>query len=145
MSSLDGVMATYAEALSMDMDRSKLLGMMPGMLKFLALRPDRRRFIFDAMPGMMEGAGATMDRALVMDMMPYAAEVLGDNPKIGKEIIGVMKEMMGVFGMRMTPGMIMGMMPVMMPLMIRHPSLILPFMTAMPAFMRRPRGAGETG
>ena len=63
MGSLDHVMETYANALSMDVDRAKLLGMMPGMLKFLALRPDRRQPIFDAMPGMMDGAGATMDRA----------------------------------------------------------------------------------
>jgi hypothetical protein len=108
----------------------------------LALRPDRREAIFGMMPGMMEDSGVVMDRALVMDMMPYAAEVLGDNPKLGKDIIGVMKEMMGVFGMWMTPGMILGMMPVMLPLMLRHPTLIPPFMKAMPAFMRKPRKDG---
>ena len=144
MNTMDQVVEKYTSALSMDVDRTRLLAMMPGMLKVLALRPDRRQAIFDMMPGMMQDSGVVMDRELVMDMMPYAAEVLGDNPKIGKDIIGVMKEMMGVFGMRMTPGMILGMMPVMMPLMLRHPTLIPPFMMAMPAFMRKPGKDGET-
>jgi hypothetical protein len=139
MSSLDSVMSAYEAALSMDVDREKLLGMMPGMLKFLALRPDRRKPIFDAMPGMMADAGATMDKALVMDMMPHAARVLGEHPELGRKIIGVMVEMMGVFGMRMTPDMIMKMMPVMMPLMLRHPTLIPPFMAAMPRMMAKPK------
>ena len=142
MSSLDHVMETYADALSMDVDRERLLAMMPGMLKFLALRPDRRRPIFDMMPGMMADAGVTMNKAMVMDMMPYAVEVLGDNPRLGKKIIGVMVEMMGEFGMCMTPDMIMKMMPLMMPLMLRHPTLIPPFMAAMPRMMSKPDGAG---
>ena len=144
MNTMDRVMEKYTSALSMDVDRERLLSMMPGMLKVLALRPDRRQAIFDTMPGMMEDSGVVMDRSLVMDMMPYAAEVLGDNPKLGKAIIGVMKEMMGVFSMWMTPGMILGMMPAMLPLMLRHPTLIPPFMKAMPGMMRKPATAGDT-
>ncbi len=73
----------------------------------------------------------------------FVAEVLGDNPRLGKRIINVMSEMMGVFSMRMTPGMIMGMMPDMIPLMLRHPTLIPPFMKAMPGMMRKPKEAGN--
>ena len=145
MGSLDRVMMTYSESLSMDVDRDKLLGMMPGMLKLLALRPDRREAIFAMMPGMMADAGVSMDDELVMDMMPYAAELLDDHPDLGKEVIGVMVEMMGVFGMYMKPAMVMKMMPLMMPLMMRHPRLMPPFMKAMPAMMRRPAGAGSAG
>jgi hypothetical protein len=75
--------------------------------------------------------------------MPYAAQVLGEHPKLGRKIIGVMVEMMGVFGMYMTPDMIMKMMPIMMPLMMRHPSLVPPFMAAMPKMMAKPKGVAS--
>jgi hypothetical protein len=142
VSSLDRVMGAYAQALSMDVDRERLLGMMPGMLKLLARRPDRRAPVFEMMPHMMADAGATMDDALIMDMMPYAAEVLGEHPELGSEIIGVMVEMMGAFGASMKPGMVLKMMPIMAPLMMRHPGLIPPFMKAMPRMLAKPKGGG---
>jgi hypothetical protein len=46
MGSLDQVMERYRQALSMDVDRDRLLGMMPGMLKMLARLPDRREPVF---------------------------------------------------------------------------------------------------
>lgn len=127
----------FRRMFDLSIDKDRMMSMMPGMIKFLAVRPDRKEYILNFMPPMMDSIGLKPTPDLLVEMMPYVVSAIDDRPGLGDIVFNdVMPDMLGTFGLKMDSGTMKKVMPQMMGLMVRHPGLIPAMMRAMPKLMK---------
>ena len=131
----EDISVMYGKMFDLNITREKMMGMMPGMLRFMSRRPDRVQPILEAMLPMMRSIGVEPGPDLLVEMMPYVVQVLDEEPSLGRRIFRLFPTMLGAFGLKMSLPVMAKVMPSMMGLMLRHPRLIPPMMLAMPKMM----------
>lgn len=125
----------YGVMFNLNMSRAQMMGMMPGMLKFMARRPERVAPILATMLPMMKQIGVEPTPDLLVEMMPGVVSLLDEDPSLGRRVFELFPTMLAEFGLKMDWPVMKRVMPDMMGLMLRHPGLIGPMMKAMPKMM----------
>ena len=123
--------ATFAQMFDLSLTKDKMMAMMPGLLLYLARRPEMVTPVLDKMLPMMKGMNIAVNDDLLVEMMPSVVKAVDREPSLGGAVFARMVPMMKAFGLKMNlyiMGKVMGMM---MGMTLRHPRIIPGMMLAM--------------
>jgi hypothetical protein len=129
------VVATFAQMFDLSLSKDKMMGMMPGLLLYLARRPEMVDPVLARMLPMMKDMGIAVNDDLLIEMMPSVVKAVDREPALGGAVFARMVPMMKAFGLKMNlyiMGKVMGMM---MGMTLRHPRIIPGMMLAMPKML----------
>ncbi len=129
------VVATFTQMFDLSLTKEKMMGMMPGLLLFLARRPEMVTPVLDRMLPMMKQMNIEVNDDLLVEMMPSVVKAVDRAPALGGAVFARMVPMMKAFGLKMNlyiMGKVMGMM---MGMTFRHPRIIPGMMMAMPKML----------
>ncbi|MDP8211431.1 MAG: hypothetical protein RAO94_05655 [Candidatus Stygibacter australis] len=119
----------------LSLTKDKMMDMMPGLLLFLARRPEMVDSVLKTMLPMMEGMGIAVNDDLLIEMMPGVVKAVDMEPELGGKVFQRMIPMMQAFGLKMNFYIMKNVMGMMMMMMFKHPRVIPSMMTAMPKMM----------
>ena len=131
----EDVVATFAKMFDLSLTKDKMMGMMPGLLLYLARRPEMVDPVLARMLPMMKDMGIAVNDDLLIEMMPSVVKAVDREPALGGTVFARMVPMMKAFGLKMNlyiMGKVMGMM---MGMTLRHPRIIPGMMLAMPKML----------
>ncbi len=127
--------ATFSKMFDLSLTKDKMMDMMPGLLLYLARRPEMVTPVLDIMLPMMRQMGIEVNDDLLVEMMPSVVKAVDHEPALGGTVFARMVPMMKAFGLKMNlyiMGKVMGMM---MGMTLRHPRIIPGMMKAMPKML----------
>lgn len=119
----------------LSLTKDKMMAMMPGLLLFLARRPEMVDSVLKTMLPMMENMGIAVNDDLLIEMMPGVVKAVDMEPELGGRVFQRMIPMMQAFGLKMNFYIMKNVMGMMMKMMFKHPRVIPSMMTAMPKMM----------
>ena len=119
----------------LSLTKDKMMDMMPGLLLFLARRPEMVEPALKTMLPMMDDMGIAVNDDLLIEMMPGVVKAVDMEPALGGKVFQRMVPMMDTFGLKMNFYIMKNVMGMMMKLMFKHPRVIPAMMTAMPKMM----------
>ena len=131
----EDVVATFAQMFDLSLTKDKMMGMMPGLLLYLARRPEMVDPVLARMLPMMKDMNIAVNDDLLVEMMPSVVKAVDREPALGGTVFARMVPMMKAFGLKMNlyiMGKVMGMM---MGMTLRHPRIIPGMMAAMPKML----------
>jgi hypothetical protein len=131
----EDVVATFTQMFDLSLTKDKMMGMMPGLLLYLARRPEMVDPVLKTMMPMMKDMNIAINDDLLVEMMPSVVKAVDREPSLGGAVFARMVPMMKAFGLKMNlyiMGKVMGMM---MGMTFRHPRIIPGMMMAMPKMM----------
>ena len=131
----EDVVATFTQMFDLSLTKDKMMGMMPGLLLYLARRPEMVAPVLDKMLPMMKDMNIEVNDDLLVEMMPSVVKAVDREPSLGGAVFARMVPMMKAFGLKMNlyiMGKVMGMM---MGMTVRHPRIIPGMMMAMPKML----------
>jgi hypothetical protein len=127
--------ANYAQMFDLSLSKTKMMDMMPGLLLFLARRPEMVKPALTIMLPMMDEMNIEVNHDLLIEMMPSVVKAVDHEPGLGGTVFKRMVPMMDAFGLKMNFHVMKNVMPMMMGMLVRHPSTIPPMMKVMPKMM----------
>lgn len=119
----------------LSLSKDKMMDMMPGLLLFLARRPEMVESALGTMMPMMHDMGIEVNDDLLIEMMPGVVKAVDMQPELGGKVFQRMVPMMQTFGLKMNFYIMRNVMGMMMKMMFKHPRVIPSMMTAMPKMM----------
>ena len=125
----------FGHMFDLSLTRDKMMGMMPGLLLYLAREPERVEPVLKTMLPMMKDMGIETNDDLLIEMMPSVVKAVDRAPGLGGKVFERMVPMMKAFGLKMNlyiMGKVMGMM---MGMTFRHPRIIPGMMKSMPKML----------
>ncbi len=125
----------FGRMFDLSLTRDKMMGMMPGLLLYLAREPERVGPVLKTMLPMMKDMGIETNDDLLIEMMPSVVKAVDRAPALGGKVFERMVPMMKAFGLKMNlhiMGKVMGMM---MGMTFRHPRIIPGMMKSMPRML----------
>jgi len=131
----EDVVATFTQMFDLSLTKDKMMGMMPGLLLYLARRPEMVATVLDKMLPMMKDMNIAVNDDLLVEMMPSVVKAVDREPALGGAVFARMVPMMKAFGLKMNlyiMGKVMGMM---VGMTLRHPRIIPGMMVAMPKML----------
>ena len=131
----EDVVATFTQMFDLSLTKDKMMAMMPGLLLYLARRPEMVDPVLARMLPMMQDMGIAVNDDLLVEMMPSVVKAVDREPALGGTVFTRMVPMMKAFGLKMNlyiMGKVMGMM---MGMTLRHPRIIPGMMAAMPKML----------
>ena len=126
---------TFTEMFDMSLTKDKMMGMMPGLLLFMARRPEMIDPAMKVMLPMMDDMGIDVNDDLLIEMMPGVVKAVNMEPKLGGKVFQCMIPMMKAFNLKMNFYIMKNVMGMMMGMMFKHPRVIPAMMLAMPKMM----------
>ena len=131
----EDVVATFTQMFDLSLTKDKMMDMMPGLLLYLARRPEMVDSVLSTMMPMMKQMDIAINDDLLVEMMPGVVKAVDHEPSLGGAVFARMVPMMKAFGLKMNlyiMGKVMGMM---MGMTFRHPRIIPGMMMAMPKML----------
>ncbi len=131
----EDVVVTFTQMFDLSLTKEKMMGMMPGLLLYLARRPEMVDPVLKTMMPMMKVMNIAINDDLLVEMMPSVVKAVDREPALGGTVFARMVPMMKAFGLKMNlyiMGKVMGMM---MGMTLRHPRIIPGMMAAMPKML----------
>lgn len=128
----EATVANYAQMFDLSLTKGKMMDMMPGLLLFLARRPEMVRPVLERMLPMMEEMNIEVNHDLLIEMMPSVVKAVNMEPALGGDIFKRMVPMMDGFRLKMNFYVMKNVMGMMMLMMVRHPTTIPAMMKVMP-------------
>ncbi len=125
----------YAKMFDLSLSKDKMMDMMPGLLLFLARRPEMVEPALRIMLPMMNDMNIEINDDLLVEMMPSVVKAVDHEPSLGGAVFQRMVPMMQAFNLKMNFNVMRRVMPMMMGMMIRHPGGIPTMMKVMPKMM----------
>jgi hypothetical protein len=122
----------YAEMFDLSLSKAKMMDMMPGLLLFLARRPEMVESALNNMLPMMEQMNIAVNHDLLIEMMPSVVKAVHQEPGLGGRVFKRMVPMMHAFNLKMNFYVMRHVMGMMMAMMLRHPTTIPGMMRVMP-------------
>jgi hypothetical protein len=125
----------FARMFDLSLTKDKMMGMMPGLLLYLAREPEKVQPVLETMLPMMKDMGIEVNDDLLVEMMPSVVKAVDRSPSLGGKVFERMVPMMKAFGLKMNlyiMGKVMGMM---MGMTFRHPRIVPGMMKAMPKML----------
>lgn len=126
---------TFTEMFDLSLSKDKMMDMMPGLLLFLARRPEMVEPAMKIMLPMMEDLGIEVNDDLLIEMMPGVVKAVDMEPHLGGKVFQRMIPMMKAFNLKMNFYIMKNVMGMMMKMMFKHPRVIPAMMLAMPKMM----------
>jgi len=126
---------TFAEMFDLSLSKDKMMDMMPGLLLFLARRPEMIDPAMTVMLPMMADMGIAVNDDLLIEMMPGVVKAVNMEPQLGGKVFQCMIPMMKAFNLKMNFFIMKNVMGMMMGIMFKHPRVIPAMMLAMPKMM----------
>jgi len=131
----EATVANYAQMFDLSLSKDKMMDMMPGLLLFLARRPEMVTPALERMLPMMEQLNIEVNHDLLIEMMPSVVKAVNMEPGMGGDIFKRMVPMMDAFKLKMNFYVMKNVMGMMMLMMLRHPTAIPGMMQVMPKMM----------
>jgi len=128
----EATVITYAQMFDLSLTKDKMMDMMPGLLLFLARRPEMIAPVLDRMLPMMKQMSIEVNHDLLIEMMPSVVKAVNHEPGLGGDVFERMVPMMDAFKLKMNFYVMRNVMGMMMLMMMRHPTTIPPMMKVMP-------------
>ena len=125
----------YAKMFDLSLSKDKMMDMMPGLLLFLARRPEMVEPALGIMLPMMDDMNIEINDDLLVEMMPLVVKAVDHEPGLGGAVFQRMVPMMKAFDLKMNFSVMRRVMPMMMGMMVRHPGGIPTMMMVMPKMM----------
>lgn len=129
------VVKNYEAMFDLSLSKDKMMDMMPGLLLFLARRPECVRPVLDIMMPMMDKMKIAVNDDLLVEMMPSVVKAVNQEPGLGSAIFFRMVPMMERFGLKMNFYVIKKVIGMMLLMMLRHPRCIPAMLIVMPRMM----------
>ena len=129
------VVATFTQMFDLSLTKDKMMDMMPGLLLYLARRPEMVEPVLNTMIPLMKQMNIDINDDLLVEMMPSVVKAVDHEPALGGTVFARMVPMMKAFGLKMNMyimGKVMGMM---IGMVFRHPRVIPGMMVAMPKML----------
>ena len=129
------VVGAFTKMFDLSLTKDKMMDMMPGLLLFLARRPEMVEPCLNTMMPMMKDMNIAINDDLLVEMMPSVVKAVDREPALGGAVFARMVPMMKSFGLKMNlyiMGKVMGMM---VGMVVRHPRVIPGMMLAMPKML----------
>lgn len=127
--------ANFEEMFDLSLTKDKMMDMMPGLLLFLARRPEMTDNALKIMLPMMEQMKIKVDHDLLIEMMPSVVRAVDHEPRLSSAVFKRMVPMMEAFNLKMNFYVMKHIMPMMMGMMIRHPGGAATMMMIMPKML----------
>lgn len=127
--------ANYEQMFDLSLSKEKMMNMMPGLLLFLARRPEMVEPALQIMLPMMDQMNIEVNHDLLIEMMPSVVKAVDQEPGLGGTVFKRMVPMMQAFNLKMNFYVMKNVMPMMMGMLVRHPSTIPSMMHVMPKMM----------
>jgi hypothetical protein len=131
----EDVVATFTQMFDLSLSKDKMMDMMPGLLLYLARRPEMVDPVLEKMLPMMKGMNIAVNDDLLVEMMPSVVKAVDREPALGGAVFARMVPMMNAFGLKMNLYIIGKVMGMMMGMTVRHPRIIPGMMMAMPKML----------
>jgi hypothetical protein len=125
----------FAQMFDLSLSKDKMMDMMPGLLLFLARRPEMVDPALKIMLPMMKDMEIEVNHDLLVEMMPSVVKAVDHEPKLSGAVFKRMVPMMQAFNLKMNFYVMKKVMPMMMGMMVRHPGGIPTMMMVMPKMM----------
>ena len=125
----------FAGLFDLSLSKEKMMDMMPGLLIFLARRPQMVAPVIDKMLPMMKEMGIEIDHDLLIEMMPAVVKAVDQEPRLGGAVFVRMVPMLEAFDLKMNFYVLRKVMGMMMGMLWRHPGVIPAMMRVMPGMM----------
>ena len=129
------VVGNFEEMFDLSLSKDKMMDMMPGLLLFLARRPEMVEPALNTMLPMMDDMGIAVNDDLLIEMMPGVVKAVDMAPYLGGRVFQRMVPMMKTFGLKMNFYIMKNVIGMMMKMMFKHPRVIPAMMMAMPKMM----------
>lgn len=127
--------SNYQQMFDLSLSKDKMMDMMPGLLLFLARRPQMVEPAINNMLPMMEQMNIAVNHDLLIEMMPSVVKAVNQEPGLGGDIFKRMVPMLDAFKLKMNFYVMRHVMGMMMVMMMRHPTTIPGMMRVMPKMM----------
>jgi hypothetical protein len=131
----EATVQNYAKMFDLSLSKEKMMDMMPGLLLFLARRPEMVEPVLNIMLPMMDDMNIAINDDLLVEMMPSVVKAVDHEPGLGGAVFQRMVPMMQAFNLKMNFNVMRRVMPMMMGMMVRHPGGIPTMMMVMPKMM----------
>jgi hypothetical protein len=131
----DASVVNYEQMFDLSLSKEKMMDMMPGLLLFLARRPEMVEPALKIMLPMMDEMNIDVNHDLLIEMMPSVVKAVDQEPGLGGTVFKRMVPMMQAFNLKMNFYVMKNVMPMMMAMLVRHPSAIPSMMKVMPKMM----------
>jgi hypothetical protein len=129
------VVGTFTKMFDLSLTKDKMMEMMPGLLLFLARRPEMVDSVLGKMIPMMKDMNIAINDDLLIEMMPSVVKAVDHEPSLGGAVFARMVPMMKTFGLKMNLNIMGKVMGMMMGMTLRHPRIIPGMMAAMPKML----------
>jgi hypothetical protein len=131
----EDVVRHFGQMFDLSLTKDKMMGMMPGLLLYLAREPEQVQPALARMMPMMADMGIEVNDDLLVEMMPSVVKAVDRAPGLGGKVFETMVPMMKVFRLKMNMYIMRKVMGMMMAMTLRHPRIIPGMMKAMPKMM----------
>ena len=125
----------FADLFDLSLSKEKMMDMMPGLLIFLARRPEMVGPVMDKMLPMMKEMNIEVNHDLLVEMMPAVVKAVDQEPGLGGAVFVRMVPMLEAFNLKMDFYVMKKVMGMMMGMLWRHPRVIPTMMRVMPGMM----------
>lgn len=131
----EATVENYQKMFDLSLSKDKMMEMMPGLLLFLARRPEMVEPALSNMLPMMEQMNIAVNHDLLIEMMPSVVKAVNQEPGLGGDVFKRMVPMMDAFKLKMNFYVMRHVMGMMTLMMLRHPTTIPGMMNVMPKMM----------
>ncbi|MGB7054894.1 MAG: hypothetical protein WBE28_06205 [bacterium] len=128
----EATVSSYQQMFDLSLSKDKMMDMMPGLLLFLARRPEMVEPALNNMLPMMEQMNIAVNHDLLIEMMPSVVKAVNQEPGLGGDVFKRMVPMMDAFKLKMNFYVMRHVMGMMMFMMLRHPTTVPGMMRVMP-------------
>ncbi len=129
------VVSHFGTMFDLSLTKDKMMGMMPGLLLYLAREPDKVEPTLAIMLPMMKDMGIAVNDDLLIEMMPSVVKAVDRAPSLGGRVFERMVPMMQAFGLKMNLYIMRRVMGMMMAMTLRHPRIIPGMVKSMPKML----------
>jgi hypothetical protein len=131
----DATVVHFTQLFDLSLSKEKMMDMMPGLLLFLARRPEMVEPVMKIMLPMMDQMDIHVDHDLLIEMMPAVVKAVDQEPGLGGAVFLRMVPMLESFDLKMDFYVMKRVMGMMMKMVWRHPGVIPTMMRVMPRMM----------
>ena len=131
----DATAAHFEQLFDLSLSKDKMMDMMPGLLLFLARRPEMVEPAMEIMLPMMKEMNIEVNDDLLIEMMPSVVKAVDQEPQLGGAVFYRMVPMLEAFNLKMNFYVMKNVMGMMMGMLARHPRVIPAMMRVMPSMM----------
>lgn len=131
----DATAEHFEELFDLSLSKDKMMDMMPGLLLFLARRPEMVAPAMKTMLPMMAEMDIEVNHDLLIEMMPAVVKAVDQEPRLGGDVFVRMVPMLEAFDLKMNFYVMRNVMGMMMAMICRHPRVIPTMMRVMPSMV----------